>query len=115
VPGQSELILVRAERPRGEIEQINRERTAGNIVQVLSSEFITSLPNANVADEPGQLPSVALERDEDEGKSVQIRGTEPDERGLRLLQRQPAVCGPARILQADVRSRRPMGFCRTSD
>src|SRR5215467_1069013 len=77
VAGQSELILVTAARPRGEIEQINRERTADNIVQVLSSEVITSLPNANVADALGRLPSVTLERDEGEGKYVQIRGTEP--------------------------------------
>src|SRR5262249_14423821 len=77
VAGQSESILVTAERPRGEAGQINRERTADNIVQVLSAEVITSLPNANVADALGRLPSVTLERDEGEGKYVQIRGTEP--------------------------------------
>jgi len=77
VAGQSESILVSAERPRGEAEQINRERTADNIVQVLSAEVITSLPNANIADALGRLPSVTLERDEGEGKYVQIRGTEP--------------------------------------
>jgi len=77
VAGQSASVLVTAERPRGEAEQINRERTADNIVQVLSSEVITSLPNANIADALGRLPSVTLERDEGEGKYVQIRGTEP--------------------------------------
>jgi TonB-dependent receptor len=77
IPSQSEMVLVIATRPRGEAEQINRERTADNIVQVLSSEVITSLPNANVADALGRLPSVTLERDEGEGKYVQIRGTEP--------------------------------------
>jgi len=77
VAGQSSSVLVTAERPRGEAEQINRERTADNIVQVLSSEVITSLPNANIADALGRLPSVTLERDEGEGKYVQIRGTEP--------------------------------------
>ncbi len=77
VAGQSEQILVTADRPRGEAAQINRERTADNIVQVLSAEVITSLPNANIADALGRLPSVTLERDEGEGKYVQIRGTEP--------------------------------------
>jgi TonB-dependent receptor len=77
VAGQTEEILVAAERPRAEAEQVNRERTADNIVQVLSAEVITSLPNANVADALGRLPSVTLERDEGEGKYVQIRGTEP--------------------------------------
>src|SRR5262245_15669912 len=76
VEGQSAQVLVIA-RPRGEVEQINRERTADNIVQVLSAEVITSLPNANIADALGRLPSVTLERDEGEGKYVQIRGTEP--------------------------------------
>jgi outer membrane receptor protein involved in Fe transport len=77
VAGQSEQVLVTAERPRGEAAEINRQRTADNIVQVLSSEVITSLPNANIADALGRLPSVTLERDEGEGKYVQIRGTEP--------------------------------------
>jgi TonB-dependent receptor len=77
VAGQTEEIYVTADRPRGEAEQINRQRTADNIVQVLSAEVITSLPNANIADALGRLPSVTLERDEGEGKYVQIRGTEP--------------------------------------
>jgi TonB-dependent receptor len=77
VAGQSSQILVTAARPRGEAEQINRQRTADNIVQVLPAEVITSLPNANIADAVGRLPSVTLERDEGEGKYVQIRGTEP--------------------------------------
>ena len=46
-------------------------------MQVLSAEVITSRPNANIADALGRLPSVTLERDEGEGKYVQIRGTEP--------------------------------------
>ena len=70
-------ITVTAERPRGEAEAINIERTADNIVQVLPAKVITSLPNRNVADAIGRLPSVTLERDEGEGKYVQIRGTEP--------------------------------------
>ena len=56
---------------------INIQRTADNIVQVLPAEVIRSLPNANMADALGRLPSVTLERDEGEGKYVQIRGTEP--------------------------------------
>src|ERR1700724_465807 len=73
----NEQIVVRGERERGEIEALNREMTADNIVQVLPSEVITSLPNTNIADAVGRLPSVSLERDEGEGKYVQVRGTEP--------------------------------------
>jgi len=69
--------LVTAERASGEAEAVNRELTADNIVQVLPAEVIRSLPNANMADALGRLPSVTIERDEGEGKYVQIRGTEP--------------------------------------
>ena len=74
---QSEMVTVRGERERGEVEAINIERTADNIIQVLPNEVITSLPNTNIADAVGRLPSVSLERDEGEGKYIQIRGTEP--------------------------------------
>lgn len=64
-------------RSSGEAEAVNIERSADNIVQVLPAEVIRSLPNANMADALGRLPSVTLERDEGEGKYVQVRGTEP--------------------------------------
>jgi TonB-dependent receptor len=70
-------VLVTAERPAGEAEAINIERTADNIIQVLPADVIRSLPNANMADALGRLPSVTIERDEGEGKYVQVRGTEP--------------------------------------
>jgi TonB-dependent receptor len=77
VASQVDQVIVSAERLQGEAEAINIERTAENIVQVLPSRVITSLPNTNIADAVGRLPSVSLERDEGEGKYVQIRGTEP--------------------------------------
>jgi TonB-dependent receptor len=77
VETQSQSITVNGDRQLGEVEAINIERTADNIVQVLPSKVITSLPNTNVADAVGRLPSVSLERDEGEGKYLQIRGTEP--------------------------------------
>lgn len=77
VANVSEEVLVTAERPSAEAEEVNIERSADNIVQVLTSDVIRSLPNANMADALGRLPSVTIERDEGEGKYVQIRGTEP--------------------------------------
>src|SRR5713226_3649896 len=74
---QNEVVTVSGGRERGEVEAINIERTADNIVQVLPNDVITSLPNTNIADAVGRLPSVSLERDEGEGKYIQIRGTEP--------------------------------------
>jgi TonB-dependent receptor len=77
VEAAAEQVLVTAERASGEAEEINRQISADNILQVLTSDVIRSLPNANMADALGRLPSVTLERDEGEGKYVQVRGTEP--------------------------------------
>jgi len=77
VASQVDQVFVTAERLQGEAEAINIERTSDNIVQVLPERVISSLPNTNIADAVGRVPSVSLERDEGEGKYVQIRGTEP--------------------------------------
>jgi TonB-dependent receptor len=77
VAGVTDQMVVTAERLQGEAEAINIERTSDDIVQVLPQRVISSLPNTNIADAVGRLPSVTLERDEGEGKYVQIRGTEP--------------------------------------
>jgi len=58
-------------------ESINQQRTSENILNVMPRGVIQSLPNANVADVAGRMPGVSLERDEGEGKYVQVRGTEP--------------------------------------
>jgi TonB-dependent receptor len=72
-----EQILVTAERPHGEMEALDETRAADNIQQILPAEVIVSLPNANVADAIGRLPSVALFRVEGEGEYIEVRGTEP--------------------------------------
>jgi TonB-dependent receptor len=77
VASQNDQVIVTAERVQGEAEAINIERLSDDIVQVLPAKVINSLPNTNVADAVGRVPSVSLERDEGEGKYVQIRGTEP--------------------------------------
>jgi TonB-dependent receptor len=77
VASETDQVIVSGERLQGETEAINIERTAIDIVQVLPQKVITSLPNTNIADAVGRLPSVTLERDEGEGKYISIRGTEP--------------------------------------
>jgi len=77
VASAADEIVVTADRPHGEAEAINRTLAAENILQVLPADVIVSLPNANIADALGRMASVTIERDEGEGKYVQIRGTEP--------------------------------------
>jgi TonB-dependent receptor len=77
VGSDADTVMVTAPRLEGEAEAVNIERMSAQIVQVAPAGVITSLPNTNIADAIGRLPSVSLERDEGEGKYVQIRGTEP--------------------------------------
>jgi TonB-dependent receptor len=77
IPSQKQAVVVTAARASAEVEAINEERAADNLLLVLPVQIITSLPNANLADALGRLPSVTLERDEGEGKYVQVRSTEP--------------------------------------
>ena len=73
----AEVINVTATRIHGELDALNERATAADVINVLPLELIASLPNANVADAAGRLPSVSLERDQGEGKYVQLRGLEP--------------------------------------
>ncbi len=77
VASANQSITVADEVPHGEAESINATRAADNILQTLPADVITSLPNANVADALGRMPSIALIRIEGEGVYVQVRGTEP--------------------------------------
>ena len=54
-----------------------KRQQAENFVVIQSGDEIRSLPNANAAEALGRMPGVSTERDEGEGKFIQIRGTEP--------------------------------------
>jgi TonB-dependent receptor len=56
---------------------LQQQKTAANIVSVMSGDEIRALPNYNAAEAAARIPGVSTERDEGEGKFVQIRGTEP--------------------------------------
>jgi len=71
-------VVVNAER-MGEstAAALERRQTAPNVVTVLSGDDIRALPTLNAAEAAGRLSGVTTERDEGEGKFIQIRGTEP--------------------------------------
>jgi len=77
VATQNQQVVVTPGRSYGEAEAINEVQATDTVVNILPAAVIVSLPNANIADAVGRLPGVTLERDEGEGKYVQIRGTEP--------------------------------------
>ncbi|MEP6730681.1 MAG: TonB-dependent receptor [bacterium] len=76
--GLERLIISASPRLNETKEQaLEKQRNADNIVSVLSGDVIRALPNANAAEAAARIPGVSTERDEGEGKFVQIRGTEP--------------------------------------
>ena len=76
VSAKNEEVTVVADA-QGVAQAINEQRTSDNILDVMPEGVIQSLPNENIADVVGRMPGVSLERDEGEGKYVQVRGTEP--------------------------------------
>lgn len=58
-------------------QALEQQKNADNIITVLSGDVIRALPNANAAEAVARVPGISTERDEGEGKFVQIRGTEP--------------------------------------
>ena len=77
VESQQQTVLVTAASASAEVEAVNEERAADNIIQVMPVQIITSLPSSNLGNAIGRLPSVSLTRNEGEDQFVQVRGTEP--------------------------------------
>ncbi|MGA9838325.1 MAG: TonB-dependent receptor [Gemmatimonadaceae bacterium] len=72
-------IISKASPRLAETEQValQQQKTAPNIMSVMSGDEIRALPNYNAAEAAARIPGVSTERDEGEGKFIQIRGTEP--------------------------------------
>ena len=56
---------------------LQEQKQADNIVSVMSGDEIRGLPNYNAAEALARMPGVTSERDEGEGKFVEIRGLPP--------------------------------------
>ncbi|RPH97719.1 MAG: TonB-dependent receptor [Calditrichaeota bacterium] len=61
----------------GQMEAINQQLSARAIVNVVSSDKIREMPDANAAESVGRLPGVTVLREGGEGKKLVIRGLSP--------------------------------------
>lgn len=66
-------VIVSAQRV-GQVSAINRQLSAEQLVNVVSSEKMLEFPDANVAESVARLPGVSINRDGGEGSSVVVRG-----------------------------------------
>lgn len=62
----------------GQIKAIVEMKQAENIKNVVSAEQILSFPDLNAAEVMQRIPGITLQRDQGEGRFVQLRGTPPE-------------------------------------
>ena len=54
---------------------LNQQRASDNIVNVVSADSIGRFPDGNVAEALSRVPGVTVERDQGEGRYINVRGT----------------------------------------
>ena len=87
----------------GQARALNQQRTAPNIVNVISSDQIGQFPDSNAAEATQRIPGVTIERDQGEGRYVAIRGTEPRLNSMMINgERIPSPEGDIRAVALDV-------------
>lgn len=72
--GVTDRIAVRALRDQ-QTRELNQQRAADNIINVISSDSIGRFPDRNVAEALARVSGVAIERDQGEGRYISVRGT----------------------------------------
>ena len=77
VASQKQTVLVTAGSASAEVEAVNEERAADNLIQVMPTKTITELPDRNLGDAISRMASVALTRNEGQDNFVEVRGGEP--------------------------------------
>jgi len=63
---------------KGAIRALIQQRVSDHIVNILASEQIEKFPDVNAAEAIQRIPGVTLQRDQGEGRYVQLRGTPPE-------------------------------------
>lgn len=59
-------------------KSLQQKRDANAVVEVITAEDVGKFPDKNVADSLQRVPGVVITRDGGEGKSVSVRGLDPD-------------------------------------
>jgi TonB-dependent receptor len=65
-------------KSEGQTQAMIRQREATNIKNIISAEQIKQFPDVNAADVVQRIPGITVQRDQGEGRYVQLRGTAPE-------------------------------------
>jgi len=63
-------------KSEGQANAYGKQKNSDNLKNVLDAELIEKLPDQSTADALQRVPGISIQRDQGEGKYVQIRGTE---------------------------------------
>ena len=74
IQGQEVVVTGQA---RGQMDAINKQLAAKSLINVVSSDRIQELPDANAAESVARVPGVTIKREGGEGNKVVIRGLSP--------------------------------------
>ena len=100
---REELTVSATPIQEGQARALNQQRTAPNIVNVISADQIGQFPDSNAAEATQRIPGVTIERDQGEGRYVAIRGTEPRLNSMMINgERIPSPEGDIRAVALDV-------------
>lgn len=69
--------VVVSAQAKGQTAAINSQINAAGIMNAVSGEKLSELPDVNVADAIGRLPGLMIQRDGGEGQKIVIRGLSP--------------------------------------
>ena len=74
IEGQEVTVTAQA---KGQLDAINKQLNSRSIVNIVSSDRIQELPDANAAETVARIPGVSIKREGGEGNKVVIRGLSP--------------------------------------
>jgi TonB-dependent receptor len=72
-----ETVTVSALIRDAQARALNQQKTAPNIMNIVSADQIGQFPDPNAAETTQRIPGVSIQRDQGEGRYVIVRGTEP--------------------------------------
>lgn len=87
----------------GQMKANREQQVASNIKNVVAAEQMVKFPDLNAAESIGRIPGITLQRDQGEGRFVQLRGTPPQLSNFSVNGEQiPSPEGDVRYVGLDV-------------
>jgi TonB-dependent receptor len=95
----------------GQVKAMMQQREAVNIKNVVSAEQLEKFPDVNAAEAMARIPGITVQRDQGEGKYVQLRGTPPELTNFNINGEQiPSPEGGVRYVGMDIISAEQIDF-----